>query len=130
MHKTIAHGTITRQGATMRTTQGGDKVLSFSLAVSNGKDKNGNWRDKTFFDCSVWGKRADALERHLTGGTVLNVVGRVSAREHSGKAYLQLAVDDLSFGERGIQDGKGMSGANQAAYDAQAPGNDGDSIPF
>ena len=44
---TIA-GTIT-QAAEVRRTNGGKDVLSFSVAVSNGKDDQGNWRDSTFF---------------------------------------------------------------------------------
>ena len=47
--------------AELRQTQGGDSVLSFSLAIDGGKDKNGNKRDSTWFDCSIFGKRADAL---------------------------------------------------------------------
>lgn len=44
--------------AELRTTQSGEKVLNFSLAVDNGKSKDGTKRDPTWFDCSIWGKRA------------------------------------------------------------------------
>ncbi len=76
---------------------GSEDVLGFSLAVSNGKDKDGNERPATWYDCSLWGKRASALERHITKGTKLILRGRPSAREHDGKAYLGITVDDLDF---------------------------------
>ena len=39
--------------AQLRTTQGGDPVLGFSIAIDNGKDKNGNKRDSTWVQCSI-----------------------------------------------------------------------------
>ena len=47
---TIA-GALGRDAET-RTTQTGETVTGFSVAVSNGKD-----RDATWFDCSLWGDR-------------------------------------------------------------------------
>lgn len=88
---------IVGKDAVLRHTNGGDDVLNFSIAVDNGKDKDGNKRDATWFDCSVWGKRATSLERHITKGLRLAVSGRPSAREHDGKAYLGLTVNDLTF---------------------------------
>ena len=83
--------------AELRRTQGGDAVLGFSLAVDNGKDRDGNKRPATWFDCSVWGKRAEALQGHITKGTRLTLSGRPTARAHDGKAYLGISVDNLTF---------------------------------
>lgn len=96
MHKTFAMGTITKKGSELRG-DGDKRVLGFSVGVSNGKDSNGQWRDKTYYDCSIWGKRATALAPYLTAGTGVTVIGRTSAREYGGKAYLQLMVDEVSF---------------------------------
>ena len=76
---------------------GGDRVLNFSIAVDNGKDKHGEKREPTWFDCALWGKRADALAPHIAKGSKLCVSGRPSARAHEGKAYLGLTVSDLTF---------------------------------
>lgn len=83
--------------AELRRTGNGDAVLGFSVAVDNGKDKNGNKRDSTWFDCSIWGKRAESLERYITKGTKVVLTGRPTAREHNGKAYLGISVSDLTF---------------------------------
>lgn len=76
---------------------GGDKVLNFSLAVDNGKDKNGERRESTWWDCSLWGKRAESLAPYIQKGSRLTVQGRPSARAHEGKAYLGVTVNELTF---------------------------------
>lgn len=120
--------------AILRRTNSGDAVLGFSLAVDNGKDKNGNKRDATWYDCSIWGKRAESLERHITKGAKLTLTGRPTAREHNGKAYLGISVNDLTFmggssggGDRGSDYGGGSGGGDYQAPPAQ--GFD-DEIPF
>lgn len=96
MNITMIAGTVGRD-AELRNTQNGDAVLAFSVAVDNGKDQNGNKREATWFDCSIWGKRAQALSNYITKGTKIALSGSVSTREHNGKAYLQLRVNDLTF---------------------------------
>lgn len=76
---------------------GGDKVLNFSLAVDNGKDKGGEKRDPTWYDCALWGKRAESLAPYIEKGTKLAVTGRPGARAHEGKAYLSMTVNELTF---------------------------------
>jgi single-strand DNA-binding protein len=113
--------------AVLRRTQGGDAVLSFSLAVDNGKTKDGTKRDSTWFDCSIWGKRAESLESYITKGTKLVLRGRPTARAHEGKAYLGIAVDDLTFMG-------GASGGSGGGYDqSPAPADRqpiDDEVPF
>jgi single-strand DNA-binding protein len=92
---TIA-GVIGRD-AELRRTGDGDPVAGFPVGVSNGKDKDGNWRDSTWFDCSLWGKRAEALAPYLLKGGKVVVSGQVSARAHEGKAYLQIRVAELTM---------------------------------
>jgi single-strand DNA-binding protein len=55
MQKVIVAGVVS---SVKELKQVGDRqVFNFSIAVSNGKDKDGNWRDSTFWDCSLWDKR-------------------------------------------------------------------------
>lgn len=123
---TIA-GTVGKD-AVLRTTQGGEPVLSFSLAVDNGKDANGNKRDATWFDCSIWGKRATSLQNHIAKGSKLTLSGRPTARAHDGKAYLGLTVNELSFqggGQRQDDADRGGQSGSPAGY----ADDDGD-LPF
>ena len=120
----------------LRTTQGGDNVLGFSLAVDNGKDANGNKRDATWYDCALWGKRATALQGHISKGTKLVLTGRPTVREHEGKAYLGISVDGLTFMGGGRSDGGERQGYDQSPPSGQgAPSGGGrndmdDEIPF
>lgn len=76
---------------------GEDKVLNFSLAVDNGKDKKGEKRDPTWYDCALWGKRAESLAPYIEKGMALALQGRPSARCYEDKAYLGLTVNELTF---------------------------------
>lgn len=118
--------------AELRSTQGGDKVLNFSVAVDNGKDKDGQKRQPTWFDCSLWGKRAESLEPFIKKGSKLVVSGRPTAREYQGKAYLGVNVSELTFMGGGSNEGGGGSsggyggsrddGPRSGSYD-QSPGD-------
>lgn len=137
MQQLIIAGTVGRD-AELRQTQGGDAVLGFSLAVDNGKDRDGNKRDATWYDCSLWGKRANSLQSHIRKGDKLTVTGRPGAREHNGKVYLQCSVNELTFmggGQRrddSQRDSGGYDQRDQGGYGAGGrPGGDiDDEIPF
>ena len=105
--------------AELRQTQGGDSVLSYSQAIDGGKDKNGNKRDSTWFDCSIFGKRADALRSYITKGSKLVVTGRPTAREYQGKVYLGCIVNELTFMGGGNRDQGGVYSTQRET----APGN-------
>ena len=79
------------KAADIRTTQNGDKIASFSVAVSD-RNKNTTW-----FDCGIWGKRGEALAQYLTKGAKVTVCGELSTREHEGKTYLSVRVDQITL---------------------------------
>lgn len=121
--------------AKLNSGRDGDKVLNFSIAVDNGKDK-----DPTWWDCAVWGKRAEALERYILKGTKLAISGRPSVRVHEGKAYLGVTVNELTFQSsresrgdderpaRQRDDDRGTS--RQSGGGSYQPGGMDDDIPF
>jgi single-strand DNA-binding protein len=118
--------------AELRKTQGGDPVLGFSIAVDNGKDKNGNKRDSTWVNCSIWGKRAESLQSYITKGTKLVVTGRPGVNVYEGKGSLTISVNDLTFMGGAKQEDRGGYDQSPEGYNAGGrPGNDmGDEIPF
>lgn len=102
---TIA-GNIGKDAET-RTTQGGDKVTSWSVAVEErtGKEKSTIW-----FDCSLWGKRGESLASYLTKGSKVAVSGDLGKREHEGKTYLTIRADQVTLmGGKPSQDDGGYS---------------------
>lgn len=106
-------------------TVGSDEVLNFSLAVDNGKDKNGEKREATWYDCALWGKRAAALAPHITKGSKLALSGKPGARAHEGKAYLSLTVNELTF-----MGGGGERQESEAQKPVQQQYDLNDDIPF
>jgi single-strand DNA-binding protein len=133
-HITIAGG-LTRD-AELRRSQGGDPILGFSVGVSEGRDK-----PSTYFDCSLFGKRAEALEQYLKKGGKVTVCGDFSTREHNGKTYLQVRVSDVTLQggnvERVRDDDRGQDPTGYQdrrggfpAGGTHNPMDDGDLIPF
>jgi single-strand DNA-binding protein len=132
MEMLIIAGTVGKD-AVLRRTQSNDPVLSFSVAVDQGKDKNGNKRDAKWYDASLWGKRAESLQSYIVKGTKLTLQGRPTAREHEGKVYMGIAVNDLTF-MGGSQRDKNQQSDNNDNGDYPPPNggyNDiDDEIPF
>jgi single-strand DNA-binding protein len=124
--------------AELRTLSNGDHVLNFSIAVNNGKDRDGNSRDSTWYDASLFGKRAESLAPHIKKGDKLTLIGRPTVRVHEGKAYLGISVDDLTFmGSANRTGGDDRSSGTAAEYrDKQVTGGGSrygdldDDVPF
>lgn len=131
MENLIIAGIVGRD-AQLRRTQSGDPVLGFSVAVDQGKDRNGQKRDAKWYDASLWGKRAESLEAHITKGTKLVLQGRPTAREHEGKVYMGISVNELTFLGSGQQRQEDTGGSAQGANRGGAGGYGevDDEIPF
>lgn len=87
--------------AELRRTQGGDPVLSFSVAVDDGFGEN---KTTIWFDTTVWGKHAEALGNlGLKKGTALTVAGDLSTREHEGRTYLKVNASKVTLQGGGEQ---------------------------
>ena len=125
---TIA-GNIGRDAA-VRTTQGGDKVTGWTVAVEErtGQDKRTVW-----FDCTLWGKRGESLAPYLTKGGKVAVSGELSTREHEGKTYLTIRAEQVTLLGGGQRQDDSYSPQARIADEAQRPGprpDLDDEIPF
>lgn len=105
---TVAGG-ITKDAVT-RSTQSGDKVTGFSVAVGEGFGDN---KRTLYFDCTLWGKRGESLAPYLTKGGKVAVSGELSTRERDGKTYLTVRADQVTL-LGGKQDGERRDDAGQA----------------
>jgi single-strand DNA-binding protein len=130
MELLIITGTVGKD-AVLRRTQNNDSVLSFSVAVDQGKDKNGQKRDAKWYDASLWGKRADSLQSYITKGTKLTLQGRPTAREHEGKVYMGININELEFmGGSQRNTSQDQGGGYQQPPGADYQDNLDDEIPF
>ncbi len=113
--------------AELRTLSNGDQVANFSVADSQGKEKPTIW-----WNCQLFGKRAQSLAPYLMKGQQVAVSGNLTEREWKDKEgnprkSLELRVNDVA-----LQGGKPKEAAQEPR--AQSSGGhqedpDGD-IPF
>lgn len=86
---------IGRVGRDAVVRQAGDTpVASWSLAIDAGY---GERKVTTWLDCSLWGKRAEAVAQHIKKGDRLGVTGEIATREHDGKTYVTLKTSDVTL---------------------------------
>lgn len=93
----------------------GDAVASFSVADSQGKDKPAIW-----WNCSLFGKRAEALAQYLTKGQAVTVSGNVTQREYTDKDGNKRTAMDVRVNDIALQGGK-RDEAPRPAAQRQAP---------
>lgn len=79
----------------------GDAVTSFSVADSQGRDKPTIW-----WNCSLFGKRGEALAQYLTKGQSVTVSGTISEREWTDKDGNKRKSMDIRVGDVALQGGK------------------------
>jgi single-strand DNA-binding protein len=111
--------------AELRSTQNGDKLASFSVAVDDGYGQN---KRTLWFDCTVFGKRGETLAPMLSRGTPVTVSGDFSTREHNDKTYLTVRVNELTLQGGRKQESRG--GYDQSPKQNQSRSDIDDDLPF
>ena len=119
-----------------RYTQSGDAVVSFSVGVKAGF---GDKATTTWANCSMFGKRGEAVSAYLKKGTLVGIVGEVNLREYQDKEgqkrySLDVRVNDLTL-LGGKSDRGGSAPDNPQPRNAQGAQKDAfadmdDDIPF
>lgn len=101
--------------AELRTTQSGEKVLSFRVANDIGF---GDRRTAQWVDCSYWGKRAEAVSSYVRKGDKITVSGELKLedfqrRDGTPGSKLAVRVNDLDLASK-AQDGDAGEPAEQS----------------
>lgn len=112
--------------AEVRYLQDGSAVCSFSVADSQGREKPTIW-----WNCSLFGKRAESLAQYLVKGQAVTVSGVVSEREWTDQSGNKRKSMDVRVADVALQGGKREAAPAQAKQAAPAGGFDDDSdCPF
>lgn len=106
INKVFLCGNITRNPE-IRKTANGSAVLSFSIAV-NDRIKNqqtGQWEDRpNFFDCVMFGPRADSIVHYMTKGMKVAIEGKLrwNQWEKDGvkRSRVDVVIDDIELMQR------------------------------
>lgn len=128
INKVIVSGNVTREPE-LRSTAAGTSVLAFGIAVNDVvRNQSGEWEQyANFFDCTLFGKRADGLARIMSKGDKIAVEGklRYSTWERDGqrRSKVEIIVNEVELMSRkGAQidsDGQNAYGGHNGAGTSQ-----------
>lgn len=102
INRVTISGNLTRD-AELRQTASGMAVLGFSVAVNDRvKGEDGQWTDRpNFIDCTMFGKRADAVSRFLSKGSKVAIEGKLRwsqwERDGQKRSKIEVVVDEIEF---------------------------------
>lgn len=107
----------------------GDAICNFSVADSQGRDKPTIW-----WNCGLYGKRAESLSQYLTKGQAVTVTGSVSEREWTDKEGNKRKSMDVRVNDVALQGGRKDAEPQQERRQAPAPQQSfddmDDDVPF
>lgn len=84
----------------IRQTGNGTQVANFSLAVRQSHPDENNEYGTDWFRCTVWGNRANVIERFYHKGSHVVVSGDLEITEYNGQTQLGINVSDFDLPER------------------------------
>lgn len=84
----------------------GEKIAEFSIADNQG-DKSTIW-----WNCVVWGKRAEVIEKYVTGGSQLYVEGKITQRPYTDKNGIERMWQEVRVTDFQLLGKKGEGSAN------------------
>jgi single-strand DNA-binding protein len=114
--------------AEVRFLPNGDPVANFSIADSQGKDKDAIW-----WNCQLFGKRAESLAQYLVKGQAVTITGSVSQRKYIDKNGQERISTDVRVNDVALQGGKKEGAAPQQSKPAPSPkgfADMDDDVPF
>ena len=118
INKVVISGRLTRD-AELKYTQGGFAHLFFSIASNYSIKQGDSWVEKAnFFDCDLWGKRAEALHQYMTKGQQVFVSGELRHQtwESDGqkKSRVSINVEDVILASSKSGRGDTQNGSDES----------------
>ena len=114
--------------AELKYLNNGDPICNFSVADSQGRDKGTIW-----WNCTLFGKRGEALSQYLTKGQSVTVVGTITEREWQDKEGAKRKSMDVRVSEIALQGGRKDAEPQEERRAAPKPEPvdiDSDDLPF
>lgn len=121
-------------------TQGGVAIGKFSVACDRQVKKGENWESQTsYFDCTLFGKRAEGLKQYMTKGRQVTIIGELvqeSWQTENGKRYaVKINVQSVGLGStpnstQNAYEPREQAGAGYRDEPVPPELFDGDEIPF
>lgn len=127
MNTITVAGTLGKD-AEVKYLPNGDAICNFSVADSQGRDKPTIW-----WNCGLYGKRAESLAQYLTKGQAVTVTGSVSEREWTSKDGEKRKSMDVRVNDIALQGGRRDAEPQQERQQPQKPAPidmSDDDLPF
>ena len=121
MNLVVLIGNLTRD-VVLKKTQGGNNYCNFTIAINNGKDKDGNDIPADFPQISVFGKQAENCVKYLKKGMKVAVHGKIKTsskqnQDGSSNFYTNVVAEKVEFLEwADNKQGQAAPGAMQQGY--------------
>ena len=82
MNKVFLIGRLTKD-VELRYTQSQTACATFDLAISNGKDEQGNDRKADFIRCVIWEKQAENMTKYTRKGSQVAIEGSIKTDSYN-----------------------------------------------
>ena len=82
MNKVFLIGRLTKD-VELRYTQSQTACATFDLAISNGKDEQGNDRKADFIRCVIWEKQAENMTKYTHKGSQVAIEGSIKTDSYN-----------------------------------------------
>jgi single-strand DNA-binding protein len=122
MNSITVAGSLGRD-AELKHLNNGDSISVFSVADSQGKDKPTIW-----WNCTIYGKRAESLNQYLVKGQAVTVVGHITEREYTDKNGNERKAMEIRVNDVMLQ-GRKQESAPKPVKEEKADYDDSD-VPF
>ena len=127
LNRVILIGRLTRD-AELKFTAGGQAVCKFSIAVNRKKKDGDAWTDEaSFFDITLWGRQAEALEQYLLKGKQIGVDGELRQdrwqQDGQNRSKIDIIANSIQLLGGGSDSRSGSSGYSEGSSGSR--GNSG-----
>ncbi len=126
INRVVISGNLTRDPE-LRTTASGMPIMSLGIAVNDRRKNNqtGEWEDyPNFIDCTMFGTRAQNIQRFLSKGTKVTIEGKLRwsqwERDGQKRSKIEVIIDDIDFSGNRSGSNESNSYSNDVA-DYSAP---------
>jgi len=99
--KVFIIGRLTRD-AELKYTESGYAILNFSIATNRSVKKDEVWKDEvSYFDATLFGKRAETLAQYLEKGKQVVIDGSLKqdrwTQDGHSRSKINIVVDNIQF---------------------------------
>jgi len=142
VNSVVLIGRLTRD-AELKYTSSGVAICKFSIAVNRSRKSGDRWEDEaSFFDCTAFGRSAEAVSQYMTKGKQIGVQGELRQdrweKDGQNRSKVEIIANTVQLlgGPSGGSGGSGntfqkrQSAAGSANESSCSDSNFEDDIPF